>query len=193
MSIWAIKTILLFIHRTDISHLTSRHWLYANSCQINHCLLQHSPWGGLYLRDMLLSLHFHMYFNCVIHLVRRMCKRLSFFIADYLPAKEGVRAENMEKKLLGRIQRLLLLYIFLEVRASLPDNYMNFLNFFRRHVSRINWHKMSAKLRTFAVCINTRHIHNCKMPPWSQSIDCILLPAQTTVLNQLKPRKTFLS
>lgn len=49
-----------------------RHLLYANSCQINHCILQHNPWGGLYLWNLLLSLHFATYLNHVIHSARRM-------------------------------------------------------------------------------------------------------------------------
>lgn len=56
-----------------------RHWLYANSCRINHCILQHNPWGGLYLWNLLLSLHFHIYLNHVIHSARRMCITASDF------------------------------------------------------------------------------------------------------------------
>lgn len=64
-----------FLHHGDCPEFqrnVRRHLLHANSCQINHCILQHSPWGGLYLWNLLLSLHFPIYLNHVIHSARRM-------------------------------------------------------------------------------------------------------------------------
>lgn len=78
-----------------------RHLLYANSCQINHCILQHNPWGGLYLWNLLLSLHFPIYLNHVIHSARRM----NVTAWDFNPSLLRIWFSEREQKSEQEIQR----------------------------------------------------------------------------------------
>lgn len=99
---WAFFSCLHHGNCPEFQRNIRRHLLHANSCQINHCILQHNPWGGLYLWNLLLSLHFPIYLNHVIHSARRMNVTAWDFnpslLRIWFSERERERAGNPEKK-----------------------------------------------------------------------------------------------
>lgn len=108
---WAFFCFLHHRNCPEFHRNVRRHLLHANSCQINHCILQHNPWGGLYLWNLLLSLHFPIYLNHVIHSARRMNATAWDFNPSLLRIwfSERERELEIQGKTLGRSQTPLFL------------------------------------------------------------------------------------